>query len=325
MGKGKKKKANKGKKNGKKVRDDKDEGDSSTVQITMSMEQIERARLAASNRTEDPLKNWTRLQNEECPICMLPLPHKASGSNYCVTCGKTFCMGCVLSLIDAQIKDCRDANTALSQTSREKASTCPFCRSNTVVYDDKAEATLEKLMKQANTGNGEAMGRVGDYYFHGKIGLQQDMAEGVKWFHRALEAGCGNAAYDLGLCYYHGDGVDKDVDEALQCFQKAAELGYVHAFVTIGTMVMEKGEIEEGMLNYRKAVMCGLSDDILFKTLRDGFKCGYITKDEYAFTLRENQKACNEMKSEARETYKKMEADMEIQMGTPMKMDWWYV
>ena len=32
-----------------------------------------------------------------------------------------------------------------------------------------------------------------------------------------------------------------------------------------------------------------------------GHKVGYITKEEYAFTLRENKKASNEMKSEARE------------------------
>ena len=100
MGKGKKK-ANKGKKRngGKKTRDD--QGvicDPSSLQIE---QQIERIRLAAemasetaANRTEDPLKNWTRLRNEECPICMLPLPLEPSEFNYCVTCGKTVCMGC---------------------------------------------------------------------------------------------------------------------------------------------------------------------------------------------------------------------------------------
>ena len=101
MGKGKKKKANKGKKkDGKKteddagvggsswlpptqeqrsggknekVRDDEtSEGDSPTFQLRLGPEQVQRARLAAANRTEDPLKNWTRLQNEDCPICMLP-------------------------------------------------------------------------------------------------------------------------------------------------------------------------------------------------------------------------------------------------------------
>ena len=121
MGKGKKK-ANKGKKRsgGKKVREDTNVGDSSTVQITMSMEQIERARLAAATRTEDPLKNWTRPILEDCPICMLPLPRSESETNYCVTCGKTVCMGCMVSAGIVHRKDGRDMKKAV-----EKALTCP--------------------------------------------------------------------------------------------------------------------------------------------------------------------------------------------------------
>ena len=51
--------------------------------------------------------------------------------------------------------------------------------------------------------------------------------------------------------------------------------------------------------------MCGTSEECLFNILRDGFKNGFITKDEYAFTLRENQKACTEMKSDEREMWRK--------------------
>ena len=39
--------------------------------------------------------------------------------------------------------------------------------------------------------------------------------------------------------------------------------------------------------------------------MRNGYKDGYITKDEYAFTLRENLKASNEMKSESRDIMRK--------------------
>ena len=55
------------------------------------------------------------------------------------------------------------------------------------------------------------------------------------------------------------------------------------------------------MLNFRKAAMCGDSD--VFNLLRNCFKNGFITKDEYAYTLKENQAACNEMKSDAREAW----------------------
>ena len=296
MGKGKKK-ANKGKNRSggkkEKVREDTGVGGSSH-NITPELE--ERARLAAENRTEDPLKNWTRLQNEECPICMLPLPFRESDTIYCVTCGKTVCWGCVVSAGIVHKKDGVDVNKAF-----EKAMTCPYCRSNPASYDDKA--ALKALMRLTEAGEHEAMYRVGGYYFEGKMGLRQDKEEGLKWFHRAVEAGSGKAACDIGSFYYIGDGVDKDEDKALEYYQKAAELGNIPSFYALGNVLLERGKFEEGMLYLRKAAMCGLIYDSLFNILRNGFKCGYITKDEYAFTLREHQKACNEMKSDGREEW----------------------
>ena len=178
MAKGKKK-ANKGKKSsrGKKTSEETSVGDSSTCEI--SEEQYERAILAAANRTEDPLKNWKRIQNEECPICMLPLPYDASDINYCFTCGKTVCMGCMISTALVHRRDGGDAKTAV-----EKGTTCPYCRSSTASCDIKSK--LEKEMKRANAGNGESMYRVGNYYYMGEMGLQQDKAEGLKWYHRAV-------------------------------------------------------------------------------------------------------------------------------------------
>ena len=155
-------------------------------------------------------------------------------------------------------------------------------------------------MKRANAGNARSMYFVGKHYFDGKLGLTQDKAEGLKWYHRALEAGSGMSAGIIGNCYHKGDGVEQDDDKALEYFQKAAELDFIPAFYTVGNFLIHKGEIEEGMLNLRKAAMCGLSDDSLFDLLRNGFKVGFITKEEYAYTLKENQKACNEMKSESR-------------------------
>ena len=38
--------------------------------------------------------------------------------------------------------------------------------------------------------------------------LRQDKAEGLKWFHKAVEAGSRMAAYCLGISYANGDGVD---------------------------------------------------------------------------------------------------------------------
>ena len=333
MVKGKKKASKKGKKNGKNAREGADVGDSHTLHI--SPERKERARLAttmsgsqslyatyqpteqqkeraieaAVNRTEDPLKNWTRLQNEECPICMLPLPFESSITKHCVTCDKSVCVGCMMTTAQVHRRDGGDVKTA-----EEKVTTCPFCRSSTAVYDDKLR--LEKEMKRANAGNGESMYRVGNYYYMGEMGLQQDKAEGLKWYHRAVGEGSGEAAFCLGRCYCEGDMVLRDHDRALEYFQKSADLGFIPSFRLVGIILMKKGNIEEAMLNLRKAVMCGYCNDDIFNELRNGFKLGFITKEEYAFTLRENQKACNEMKSDGREEIKKM-----LSEGVELKSD----
>ena len=113
-------------------------------------------------------------------------------------------------------------------------------------------------------------------------------------------------AFNLARCYEEGDGVKQDIEKAIEYSQKSAGLGFIPSYFQLGSLLLfERGEIEEGLLNYRKAVMCGMNEEYIFDELREGFKDGYITKDEYAFTLRENQAACYEMKSDGRELWKR--------------------
>ena len=187
MGKGKKK--TKGKKRGGKKESEGSKEEENDTFAKLSQEQKDAAIAACANRKEDPLTNWTRLQNEECPICMLPfLPHSESETNYCVTCGKTVCIGCIISAALVYKRDGGDTKTAV-----EKGTTCPYCRSNPASCDTKSK--LEKEMKRANAGDHKAMYHLGEYSFGGKMGLRQDKAEGLKWFHRAMVAGDGTSAF----------------------------------------------------------------------------------------------------------------------------------
>ena len=56
-----------------------------------------RAKEAAGKRMEDPLKNWIRPHNEECPICLLPLPVDAGGIIYRQCCDSDLFLGFCLS------------------------------------------------------------------------------------------------------------------------------------------------------------------------------------------------------------------------------------
>ena len=140
---------------------------------------------------------------------------------------------------------------------------------------------------------------------NGEHGLQQSDEEAMKWFHRAAEAGSGGAANAIAMCYLKGDILQQDLKKALEYSQKAADLGRVTSFGLAGGLLKKEGDLEGAFLSFRKGAICGLSDKNMFNMIREGFKLGYITKEEYAYTLRENQKSLNEMKSVSREAYKK--------------------
>ncbi len=81
---------------------------------------------------------------------------------------------------------------------------------------------------------GEAAGQfnLGKAHFYGKgksLGLAHDRAEAVKWYRKSAEQGYGDAQYELGMCYYRGDGVEKNRAEALRWWREAAEKGHAGA------------------------------------------------------------------------------------------------
>ena len=294
MGKGKKKKSRGKKKGGNNTRD----WVASYVENDFGLptkEQKKRAVEAALNRKEDPLKNWECPHQDECPICMISLPHIQSEYYYYSCCGKNICCGCLYSNVNAVLeRDGGDVETAVAKTM-----VCPFCREE---HDDSIS---EFLMKQAQDGQHEAMYRMGLYSLEDENGLKMNEIEGMEWLQRAVEAGSGKAAATLGSIYLDVE----DCQKAFGYFQKGAELGFVPCLELAGVALLPTGEIEEAMLNLRKAAVCGASSSILFGYLRRGFSEGFITKEEYAYTLRENQKACNELNSEGRQAFRSTGTD----------------
>ena len=187
----------------------------------------------------------------------------------------------------------------------EIISTCPMCRTPAPEDSDKAVWDLQK--KYAKQGRVQEMFELGLTYFYGENGVREDKKEGLKWINRAADKGSGKASHFLGFLYTNGDEVVcKDIDKALVNLQAAADRGVTEAFKDMAfNLIMEKGDIENAMLNFRKAAVCGVTDEELHTEIREGFRAGFITKDEYAFTLREHQKVCNEMESKSRREARK--------------------
>jgi uncharacterized protein len=54
-------------------------------------------------------------------------------------------------------------------------------------------------------------------------GVIEDMAEAVKYYRRAADAGHAGALFNLGLCYANGHGVAEDKAAAVDYYRRAAD------------------------------------------------------------------------------------------------------
>ncbi|GMF47401.1 unnamed protein product [Phytophthora fragariaefolia] len=95
---------------------------------------------------------------------------------------------------------------------------------------------LKWLIKAAKAGDATAKSRLGEYYSHGKGGVEKDQARAVQYYKEAASAGIVTAQFNLGYLFLTGDGVPKDALQAEALFRKAAEKGFVMAMVNLAQM-----------------------------------------------------------------------------------------
>lgn len=117
---------------------------------------------------------------------------------------------------------------------------------NDVVEKDPAKA-LKYLERSAKFKNSRAQALLGYYYLSGKAGTK-DLDKGFKLTKEAAEAGVPLALYNLASCYRNGIGVEKNEDEALTNYKKAAKSGYTRAekFITeLNKSKNDKGSSKE--------------------------------------------------------------------------------
>ncbi|MCC8129693.1 MAG: sel1 repeat family protein, partial [Clostridiales bacterium] len=57
----------------------------------------------------------------------------------------------------------------------------------------------------------------------------KDNTKAAQWYEKAAQQGNAPAQYNLGACYYNGEGVARNRTKAKEWFQKAAAQGYEDA------------------------------------------------------------------------------------------------
>ena len=79
--------------------------------------------------------------------------------------------------------------------------------------------------------------------FHHKTGvsLRQNIPFAIELYDRAASYGYAMAQYNLGICYAHGEGTEKNDSKAIECITKAAMQNDPHAQHELGCMYL-RGE-----------------------------------------------------------------------------------
>ena len=84
------------------------------------------------------------------------------------------------------------------------------------------------LQKAAEQGYADAQFQLGWCYFCGN-GVTQNMKIATEWYRKAADLGHAKAQCELAYCYFKGHGVSSSDAEAFKWYQKAAELGFAKA------------------------------------------------------------------------------------------------
>ena len=119
--------------------------------------------VATGNQLVLMKKGRTRSEEDDCPICQLPLPLDVEQFMFKVCCMKKVCSGCILASVKRGMRD------------------CPFCRAP---KPDESQA-LAMIRKRVDKGDPLAIFNLGNKYCSGQYGLVKDVTRTVRARRRA--------------------------------------------------------------------------------------------------------------------------------------------
>jgi hypothetical protein len=222
--------------------------------------------------------------NEDCPICYLRLPIEGDQKSYQSCCGKMLCCGCDHAHF-----------VAAPDTEKDK---CVFCRTEGFSSD---EEDIERMKKRVEANDALAMVNLGTYYQLGMLGLRQDNAKALKLFHKSAKLGNNIAHFNLSACYREGDIGENDTRKATYHTQLAAMAGNVQARCNLGSGEGRAGNMDRAYKHWMISANAG--HDLSMKAVQEGYKSGFVTKDDHEKTVCAHGNSIDEMKSDDRDRY----------------------
>ena len=120
----------------------------------------------------------------------------------------------------------------------------------------KVEGAVERdyalIIKSAKQGDAAAQCDLGLMYYHGN-GVPQHYELAIQYHIASASQGNANAQYELGLIYYHGNGVPQNYKLAIHYHIESAKQGNAKAQYELGLIYYDEEDL--GIRDYKQAYM----------------------------------------------------------------------
>ena len=213
----------------------------------------------------------------DCPICCVPLPIDLRQSSFYSCCSKIICKGCAYA-------------NKLRQLQENMPRICPFCRDPI----PKTQEEIDKnFTKRIAVNDPVALFQFAKHnlYVLGQRGVRNngDYDEAFKYLTKAAELGNADAHFNLSHMYRDGGRVEKDEKKQVYHLEEAAIAGHLTARHNLGVYEGQNGRMERAGKHF--IIAANLGYDLSMQMLKDGYKAGDISKEDYAATLRAHHAA----------------------------------
>jgi hypothetical protein len=210
----------------------------------------------------------------ECSICCLSLPLDPKNSTMMGCCCKIICDGCNYA----------NKKREIEQGLEER---CAFCREPEAKSQEEYN---KRVMERAKKHDPVAMAQMGK-----SCRDEGDYGKALEYWAKAAELGDVEAHVGLGIAYYKGEGVEKDVKTAIHHLEQGAIGGHPDARVFLALHERNNGRFDRAAKHL--LINANLGDDNSLKYLKDLFVVGIVSKEDYTAALRGYQTAVNETKN----------------------------
>jgi len=232
------------------------------------------------------------IDREDCPICMIPLPHRESGIRFMTCCGKNICIGCDRKHTDTEIK--KGITKIKKKGARKIELQCAFC------CQTLPKNTIKALKRLTKKNNPSAIIQMAHNYRSGEDGVLQSNTKSLEMLTKAAELGHADAFGKLGKYYEDGIAVEQNMSRAMEFNEVAAKKGSMLAHLNLAIFRVESLEDNESVLkgigHMKVAASAGCQEAM--DMLMHLYKHKLVTKEEVTQALRAFQASDRIMKVE---------------------------